>query len=351
MPDLGLEIDGTILGRSRLSAVDGPSGYLSYCGYDFHELAEHASWEEVLYLLWHDQLPSARQLADLREHMAQARCLDGDEMAFLRSLPTDGHGMDTLRTVISALPEVHPVSLMHTDTVFEEGMRLAAKLPSIVTTLIHLRNGEQPIPPDPKLDHAANFLWMLNGIKPDEVAVRAMNTYMVVVAENGLNVSTFLAAVVASTQNDLYAAITAALAGLKGLAHGGANEYAMRTFLAMSTPENVDAHLEAMLSRKERLMASATASSRSKTRVCAICASNRKHWTRGPAPPTAPTPPPSVWPTCCIPTPTTASASCTQMSSSTARRCSISSASRSTSLPPRSPVAASPAGSPMRTNN
>jgi citrate synthase len=95
---------------------------------------------------------------------------------------------------------------------------------------------------------------MLNGIKPDEVAVRAMNTYMVVVAENGLNVSTFLAAVVASTQNDLYAAITAALAGLKGLAHGGANEYAMRTFLAMSTPENVDAHLEAMLSRKERLM-------------------------------------------------------------------------------------------------
>jgi citrate synthase len=254
MPDLGLEINGTILGQTRLSAVDGPTGHLSYCGYDFHELAEHASWEEVLYLLWHDRLPSKRQLAELRDHMSRARCLDGDEMAFIRSLPTDGHGMDTLRTVISALPEVHPVSITNTETVFEEGMRIAAKLPTILTTLLHLRNGEQPVPPDAKLDHAANFLWMLNGIKPDDVAVRAMNTYMVVVAENGLNISTFVAAVIASTQNDLYAATTAALAALKGLAHGGANEHAMRAFLAMGTPDRVDDYLEGMISRKERLM-------------------------------------------------------------------------------------------------
>lgn len=254
MQGLGLEIDGTILGQTRLSNVDGKAGRLTYCGYDLSDLANGASWEEVVYLLWHGNLPNQSQLKELQDHMSTARCLDGDEMELLRKLPVDAHGMDALRTTVSALAEVHPSPIMRQDTLLEQGLHLTAKLPIIVATLNHLRNNEQPIPPRADLGHAANFLWMLNGVMPDEVAVRAMNTYMVVLAENGLNISTFVAAVTASTQNDLHSALTAALATLKGLAHGGAPEYALKTFLAMGTHDNVREYLEGMLARKERLM-------------------------------------------------------------------------------------------------
>lgn len=254
MTALGLQIDSTIVGTSQLSAVDGPTGRISYRGYDFHDLAVGASWEEVVYLLWHGALPNAAQLDALREQMAAARVLTTAELDLLRRLPVQGHGMDTLRTAVSALAEVNPPKLMHTTTILDEGLRLTALLPTIVTTLIHLRNGAEPVSPDPTLDHAANFLWMLNGTRPDEVSRRALNTYMVVLTENGLNISTFVACVVASTRNDLLAAITAAIATLKGLSHGGANEHAMRTFQAMGSPDNARAHLEAMLERKERLM-------------------------------------------------------------------------------------------------
>jgi citrate synthase len=254
MPELGLDIEGTILGRTRLSHIDGNTGRLIYCGYDIHDLAKQASWEEVVYLLWHESLPSQSQLADMRDQMATARCLDGDEMAFLRSLPLEGHEMDVLRTVVSALPEIHPVDMMHEDTVLEQGLRITAKLPTILATLHHLRSGEEPIPPNPNLDHVANMLWMLHGKMPDEVMLRAMNTYMIMLAENSLNISTFVAAIVASTQTDLYAALTAALAAMRGIEHGTTSEYVMRTFEAIGTPEKADNYIDNMLSRNERLM-------------------------------------------------------------------------------------------------
>lgn len=250
----GLDIDGTILGTTTLSRVDGPHGQLHYCGYDLHDLVAHATWEQVAYLLWYGDLPTPAQLADLREQCAAARGLNDAELDLLRSLPRSGHGMDGLRTAVSALAALHQPDLMHPQRILAEGLHLTAKLPTILATWVRLRNGQEPVAPDPTLSHAAHFLLMLHGTPPDEVAARVLDTYMLILAENGLNVSTFVASVVASTRTDLYAAITAAIATLKGLSHGGANEHAMRTFLAVGAPEHAETYLAGMVERKERMM-------------------------------------------------------------------------------------------------
>ncbi len=254
MQQLGLDIDGTVLGQTRLSAVDGSACTLSYCGYDFHTLASHATWEEVVYLLWSDTLPTTAELASFRQRMATARPLDAAQLALLQRVPTSGHGMDAVRSALSLLGQHAQPAVMEGSTLLDQGLVITAQLPTIAAALIRLRAGHAPLPPDPTLSHAANFLWMLHGTAPDPVAVQALDTYMVVLAENGLNISTFVAAVVASTRNDLYSAIIAGLATLKGLAHGGANEQAMQTFLAMGAPERAAAELDAMIARKQRLM-------------------------------------------------------------------------------------------------
>lgn len=254
MTGTGLNIDNTILGKTYLSEIDGAAGRLSFCGYDLHDLAASATWEEVTYLLWYGKLPTATHLTELRHQLATEQSLTPDELALLRTLPTSGHGMGALCTAVSALAQLHKPPIMHSSTILEMGLSLTAKLPAILATWIRLRNGQEPVPPDPSLNHAANFLLMLHGTKPDEVAVRVLNSYMVVVAENGLNISTFVARVVTSTQNDLHSAITVAISTLKGLFHGGANEYAMRTFLEIGTPEQAAEYLDRMVARKERLM-------------------------------------------------------------------------------------------------
>jgi citrate synthase len=257
----GLSIDGIILGQTRLGAVDGAAGQLSFCGYDLHDLAAYACREEVAYLLWYGDLPTPRQLDDLRERLAAARALTDAELALLRvgaaaqaAFPFGGHAMDALCAAILALAQLQPSIPMRADTTLDAGISLTAKLPTILTTIVRLREGKEPVAPDPRLDHASNFLLTLHGTPPDEAAARALDAYLVLMAENGLNISTFVARVITSTQNDLHAAITAAISTLKGLAHGSANEYAMRTFLAIGSPERAARYIEEMLARRERLM-------------------------------------------------------------------------------------------------
>ncbi len=253
-PRPGVEINSTLLGNTRLSAVAGEAGRLAYAGYDLHDLITGgATWDEVAYLLRHDDLPTNAQLDEWQRMLAAYRSLTADQLAVLRQLPPHAHGMDALRSAVSLFGAYAAPPLMHVDTVWDEGLRLTALVPTITATLIRLRQGLPPVAPDPTLDHAANLLYMLHGTPPDPVAHRALNTYMVIMAENGLNVATFVACVLTSTRNDVYSAVVAALATLKGVLHGGANEYAMRTFLAIGEPTNARPYLEAMLARKERL--------------------------------------------------------------------------------------------------
>lgn len=251
---VSLGLDGTVVAQTQLGAIDGTAGRLSFCGYSVHDLAEQASWEEAVYLLWHGELPGGAALADLRAGLAAERALSAEELALLRSLPTSGHAMDVLRAAVSLLAGLHRPATMRAEALLDDGLRLTAKLPMLVAAYARLRAGQEPVDPDPALDHAAAFLHALHGAPPAPEQAAALNTYLVLLAEHGLNVSTFVARVVASAQNDLYAAVDAALAALKGVAHGGANEMAMRQFLAIGEPAGVAEFVEGLLARKERLM-------------------------------------------------------------------------------------------------
>jgi citrate synthase len=251
---VSMGLDGTVVAETRLGLIDGAGGRLSFCGYDVHALADGASWEEVLHLLWHGELPSAAELAELRGRLEAERALSDEELALVRALPRAGHAMDVGRAAVSLLAGLHLPATMRADTVLADGLRLTAKLPMLVAAWVRLRDGLEPVAPEPGLGHAAAFLHALHGRRPSAEEEAALDTYMVLLAEHGLNVSTFVARVVASAQNDLYAAVDAALAALKGVAHGGANEMAMRAFLAIGAPERAPAYVEELVARKERLM-------------------------------------------------------------------------------------------------
>lgn len=251
-------LENVVITSTTLSAIDGTAGELSYVGYNIHDLAEQASFEEVCYLLWQGELPDAQQLENFTAQLRAERALTDAEAALVRSVPVSGHGMDALRTLVSGLAQLDtqleslgPLSQAEAERV---GMRLLAKMPTLIAAWERRRHGEEPVAPDPELGHAANFLYMLHGKCPTDTAARAFNTYLVLLAEHGLNASTFAARVAIGAGADVYCALVAAIATLKGVLHGGANQKAMETFLAIGSPENAAPFIEAMLGRHERLM-------------------------------------------------------------------------------------------------
>jgi len=252
-PVRGLE--NVVVASTALSAIDGTAGRLVYAGYDIHDLAERASFEEIVYLLWYGGLPSAAQLATFTERLAAERALTPAELDLVRSIPASGHGMDALRTLVSGLAQLdaEPDNLAPV-AVERIGVRVLAKMPALIGAWDRLRHGLEPAEPDPALGHAANVLYLLRGERPSQAAAQALNTYMVLLAEHGLNASTFAARVAIGAGADAYCALVAAIGTLKGLVHGGANQKAMETFLAIGAPERVGEYVEAMLARRDRLM-------------------------------------------------------------------------------------------------
>jgi citrate synthase len=248
-------LENVVVASTALSAIDGTAGRLSYAGYDIHDLAERATFEEVFYLLWYGELPNSAQLHAFSERLRAGRPLNEAEMALVGGIPSSGHGMDALRTLVSALGQLDP----HADgsdpeNVERVGIQIAAKMPTLIAAWDRRRNGKQLVAPDSQLGHAANFLYMLHGKQPSDVATRAFNTYLILLAEHGLNASTFAARVAIGAQADVYCAIVAAIGTLKGLLHGGANQKAMETFLEIGEPEKARAHIDDMLANHRRLM-------------------------------------------------------------------------------------------------
>lgn len=248
-------LENVVVASTQLSAIDGTAGRLSYVGYDIHDLAERATYEEVFYLLWYGQLPNAEQLRSFSARLRAERALSEAELALARNAPRDGHGMDALRTMVSALAQLDEQA---DDTSAEGaeriGLRIAAKMPTLVAAWDRLRNGRDPVAPDERLGHAANFLAMLHGAPPSDTAARAFDTYLILLAEHGLNASTFAARIAIGAQADVYCAIVAAIATLKGLLHGGANQKAMETFLEIGTPDRARSYIDELVERHGRLM-------------------------------------------------------------------------------------------------
>jgi len=228
-------LEGVLVAESSLSFIDGDAGELVYRGYTIDDLARNASFEEVLYLLWHGQLPTADELAEFSASMAGERGLDDGVHRLVRELAeADEEPMAALRTIVSNLSAYDPdVDADPTDEAanLRKGCRITAKIPTALAAFSRIRDGEDPIAPREALDHASNFLYMLNGEEPDEVLAETFDMALVLHADHGLNASTFSATVTASTLADLHASVTSAVGTLSGSLHGGANQDVMETLL------------------------------------------------------------------------------------------------------------------------
>jgi citrate synthase len=220
-PKGGLE--DVVATSSRICFLDGDRGVLAYCGHDIHDLARHATFEETCYLLWHGRLPNRAELGDLQSQLAAARPLPEPILRLMKMLPPSD-GMDALRTLTSALghydQDAHDNSLPAS---YRKAVRLTAQIASIVATWGRMQEGGGPIAPDPAMGHAANFLYMLFGRRPNSTEIRAMDIALTLHADHELNASTFAARVAAATLTDIHSAIVAGIGTLKGPLHGGAN--------------------------------------------------------------------------------------------------------------------------------
>jgi citrate synthase len=230
----GKGLEGIVAANSGVCWIDGEAGVLSYRGIDIHELAENSTFEETTYLLWNGILPNHLQLREFQAQLALARSLDQRIINMLCSFPTSATPMEVLRTTVSALSfyDADEKDNSH-DANVRKSYNLTAQMAMIVAIYDRLRKGKDVVPPDRSLNHAANFLWMLNGVKPSETAVKTMDMALVLHAEHELNASTFAARVIAATLADIHSAITGAIGALKGPLHGGANEGVMRLLLTI----------------------------------------------------------------------------------------------------------------------
>ncbi len=221
-------LKGVYFDRSRVCYIDGRAGELRYRGYSIHDLAERSTFEETCYLLLKGELPGRAQLDQFTADLRAARALPEPVYGLIETIKA-AHPMDMLRTAVSALSAFDPETADKSPAAtLRKGIRLTAQVPMIVAAHEHIRNGRAPVAPDPKLAHAANFLYMLKGRAPTADAARLMDIDMLLHAEHGSNASSFAARVVAGTDADLHGAITAAVAALAGPAHGGAAENVMR---------------------------------------------------------------------------------------------------------------------------
>jgi citrate synthase len=253
-PKAGLE--DTVATSSAICYLDGDRGVLAYCGFDIHDLARHATFEEVCFLLWHRRLPTRAELGDLHSQLIVARPLPEAVIRAMRALPA-GDGMDALRTLTSVLGHFDPDASDNSPQAnYRKAVRLTAQLASLVATMGRVNTGSGPIQPDPVLGHAANFLYMLTGERPSGLATRAFDVALILHADHELNASTFAARVAAATLTDLHSTIVGAIGALKGPLHGGANADVMRMLLeigASAPVEKAEEAIRAKLARKEKI--------------------------------------------------------------------------------------------------
>jgi citrate synthase len=253
-PKGGLE--DVVATSSAICYLDGEKGVLAYCGYDIHDLARSATFEDVCFLLWHRRLPSRAELGDLQSQLAAARPLPEAIIRLMRALPPVD-GMDALRTLTSALAHYDvEASDASPQAQYRKAVRLTAQAGTLVATWGRLQAGGGPIAPDPVLGHAANFLYMLTGNRPNALSTRAFDIALVLHADHELNASTFAGRVAAATLTDMHSAIVAAIGTLKGPLHGGANADVMRLLIEIgetAAPERIDEAIRSRLARKLKI--------------------------------------------------------------------------------------------------
>jgi len=253
-PKAGLE--DVVATTSSICYIDGDRGVLSYRGFGIHDLARFATFEEVCYLLWHGRLPNRAELGDLQSPLAAARPLPESIIRLMKMLPPSD-GMDALRTLTSALGHYDADASDNSAAAsYRKSVRLTGQIGSLVATWGRMQNGGNPVAPDPAMSHAADFLYLLTGQRPNPTAIRAMDVALILHADHELNASTFAARVAAATLTDVHSAVVAGVGTLKGPLHGGANAEVMKMLLEIgkdAPAERIESYVRSKLARKEKI--------------------------------------------------------------------------------------------------
>lgn len=247
-------LEGVVAAESSVSSII--DGVLTYRGYNIDDLADHATFEEVIYLLWYGKLPNQEELAQLTNELAQNAQIPDELIAQMRTYPKTIHPMAALRTAVSALAlyDAAADQVDNKDANLSKAIRLQAKISTIVTTFARLREGKEPVAPRADLGFAANFLYMLTGENPSDISIEAFNKALVLHADHEFNASTFTARVTVATLSDMYSGVTAAIGALKGPLHGGANEQVMAMLQRINDPAKAEEYVMDALARKEKIM-------------------------------------------------------------------------------------------------
>ena len=246
---------GVVAASTAIGDVNGEQGILIYEGLNIHDLARHSTFEEVIYLLWHGRLPKRAELDEFRNSITCCMDLPPELIQLMRGFPRNAEPMDVLRTAVSALDffdrSAHDTSR---EASIRTATRMTAQMPTIVAAAERLRQGLEPLRPNPELNIATNFLYMLKGEMPKAEDARIFDVCLILHADHELNASTFTARVVAATLADIYGAVTAAIAALSGPLHGGANTNVMKMLLEINDLENAEDYIKKALNEKRKIM-------------------------------------------------------------------------------------------------
>jgi len=248
-------LEGVVIAKSAITFIDGQQGILRYRGIDINELAAKSNFEEATYLLWNGKLPTKAQFSEFKKELATHRSLPPQVLRLLRETPKGAIPMEAARTAVSYMA-TFPRKKGETFDQFNrrESLQLTSSLGTIVASYERIRKGKTPIKPDPRLGHAANFLYELWGKKPDEASRAAFDTLSILYADHEMNASTFAAIVAISTLADLGGAVTSAIATLAGPLHGGSNQRVMEMLEEIGTKENVESYVDKELAAGRRIM-------------------------------------------------------------------------------------------------
>lgn len=248
-------LEGVVASQTVLSLVDGANSKLYYRGIPVEELAANSSFEDTVYFLWNGKFATQSELNDFKKQLADNREVPAEIITMLKAVPKTAHPMGVLRTMVSALGVLDKEGdKQDPATMRRQALRLTACVPTIIAAFFRIRQGKDPIAPDKKLSQAADFLYMMHGKAPAPEMERALDAYLILLADHGLNASTFSGRVTTATESDLYSAVTAAIGTLKGDLHGSANQHAMEMILDIGTADKAENYVRDLLKQKKKVM-------------------------------------------------------------------------------------------------
>ena len=254
MDTKNIGLRGIEIADTRISNIDGEKGKLIYRGYDILDLTKKSNFEEISYLLLHDDLPNKEQHSEFNEKLVEARWIPKQMQINMGNWRKDADPMDMLQAFVAALAGYYDEEFSTKEASYDRAINLIGKFPTIVASWQKIRNGENIVDPNPKLSHAANFLNMLTGETPDEETAKIFDVCLILHADHTFNASTFTARQVASTRAHMYSAASAAIGALSGELHGGANYEVMRMLLDIGSEDKVESWIKEKMDKGERVM-------------------------------------------------------------------------------------------------